>query len=46
MIGEQMRILRILSFCGRLEYMIHAAACGWDTELEHIYSGYKPKEKG
>ena len=31
----QIKLLSVLDCCGRLEYMIQAAACGWDSEVEH-----------
>ena len=31
---KQINLLKLLDCCGRMEYMIQAAGCGWDTEQD------------
>ena len=33
LVDDQLELLRLLDSAGRLEYVIHAAECGWDSEL-------------
>ena len=33
LVDEQLELLRLLDSAGRLEYVIQAAECGWDSEL-------------
>ena len=33
LVDDQLELLRLLDCAGRLEYVIQAAECGWDSEL-------------
>lgn len=33
LVDDQLELLRMLDSAGRLEYVIQAAECGWDSEL-------------
>ena len=33
LVDDQLELLRLLDSAGRLEYVIQAAECGWDSEL-------------